>query len=276
MRNFTEESLTEAAVARIAPECDPRLSEVMTSLLRHLHACVRETRITPEEWFKAIAFLTECGRFCDDKRQEFILLSDTLGVSMLVDAIANPGGSDVTESTVLGPFFRENPPLIANGGDLAPGIAGRRVNVDCRVLSQDGTPIAGAQIDCWQASPEGFYDSQMGDGSAHNLRGRLTSASDGRFWFNTTLPASYPIPHDGPVGALLRAMGRHPMRPGHLHFWVQAPGHRPVITHLFVKGDEYLESDVVFGVKDSLVVDFGGEDGPIHTMRYDFRLRKAA
>jgi protocatechuate 3,4-dioxygenase beta subunit len=276
MRNFTEQSITDAALARITPECDPRLREVMTSFLRHLHEFVRETRITPEEWFKGIAFLTECGKYCDDKRQEFILLSDTLGVSMLVDVIANPGGPGLTESTVLGPFFRENPPVVKNGGDIAPGIKGPRVNIDCRVMSDDGKPIDGAQIDCWQSSPDGFYDSQMGDGEAHNLRGRLKSGKDGRFWFETTLPAAYPVPHDGPVGMLLRAMGRHPMRPGHLHFWVQAPGHRRVVTHLFVRGDKYLDSDVVFGVKDSLIVDFGAQDGPRHTVHYDFRLKKAA
>lgn len=274
MRTFTEQTITDEALSRISQDCDPRLRTVMTSLLRHLHDFVRETRITPEEWFKGIAFLTECGKFCDDKRQEYILLSDTLGVSMLVDAIAHPGGPGITESTVLGPFFRENPPHVANGGDLAPGIAGRRVDVDCRVTSEDGSPIAGAQIDCWQSSPDGLYDSQMGDGEAHTLRGRLKSDERGRFWFSTTLPASYPIPNDGPVGALLRAMGRHAMRPGHLHFWVQAAGHRQVITHLFVRGDEYLESDVVFGVKDSLVVDFGSPSGPRHTMRYDFRLER--
>jgi protocatechuate 3,4-dioxygenase beta subunit len=276
MRKFTEQSITDEALARVSPDCDPRLRTVMTSLVRHLHDFVRETRITPEEWFKGIAFLTECGSFCDDKRQEFILLSDTLGVSMLVDAIAHPGGDGATESTVLGPFFRENPPAIANGGDLAPGIEGRRIDVDCRVMSEDGSPLAGAQVDCWQASPDGHYDSQIGDGETHNLRGRLKADDSGRFWFNTTLPSSYPVPDDGPVGALLRAMGRHAMRPGHLHFWIQAPGHEPVITHLFVKGDAYLESDVVFGVKESLVVDFGGPSGPRHTMRYDFRLRKAA
>ena len=276
MRNFTEQSITEAALERIAADCDPRLREVMTAFIGHLHAFVRETRITPEEWFKGIAFLTECGKFCDDKRQEFILLSDTLGVSMLVDAIANPGGPGLTESTVLGPFFRESPPLVANGGDLSPGIAGKRVDIDCRVTSEDGSPISGAQIDCWQSSPDGFYDSQMGDGEEHKLRGRLKSETDGRFWFHTTLPASYPIPDDGPVGDLMRSMGRHCMRPGHLHFWVQAPGHRQVITHLFVRGDKYLESDVVFGVKDSLIVNFGTQEGPRQTVRYDFRLKKAA
>jgi hydroxyquinol 1,2-dioxygenase len=276
MRNFTEQSITQAGLERFGPDCDPRLREVMTSFIRHLHDFVRETRITPDEWLKGIQFLTECGKFCDDKRQEFILLSDTLGVSMLVDAIENPGGPGITESTVLGPFFRENPPIVANGGDLAPGIAGKRVDIDCRVSSEDGSPIAGAQIDCWQSSPDGFYDSQMGDGEAHNLRGRLKSEKDGRFWFNTTLPASYPIPDNGPVGDLMRAMGRHCMRPGHLHFWVQAPGHRQVITHLFVRGDKYLESDVVFGVKDSLIVDFGTQQGPRQTVSYDFRLKKAA
>lgn len=275
MRNFTEANLTEEVVARMGQECDPRLREVMSGLIRHMHAFVRETRLTPEEWMKGIQFLTETGKWCDDKRQEFIMLSDTMGVSMLVDAIANPSAGNTTESTVLGPFFRENPPIIANGGDLSPGIAGKRVDVDCKVLSEDGKPIEGAQIDCWQASPDGGYDSQMGDGSAHNLRGRLRSDAKGRFWFETTLPACYPIPDDGPVGALLRAMGRHPWRPGHLHFWVQAPGHRQVITHLFVRGDGYLDTDVVFGVKESLIADFGGSRDR-GTLNYDFRLKKAA
>lgn len=275
MRNFTEENLTEEVVGRMGKDCDPRLREVMSSLIRHMHAFVRETRLTPEEWMQGIQFLTEAGKWCDDKRQEFILLSDTMGVSMLVDAIANPSAGNTTESTVLGPFFRENPPIIRNGGDISPGIAGKRVDVDCRVLSEDGTPIEGAQIDCWQASPDGGYDSQMGDGSKHNLRGRLKSDASGRFWFETTLPACYPIPDDGPVGDLLRTMGRHPWRPGHLHFWVQAPGHRQVITHLFVRGDKYLDTDVVFGVKESLICDFGGANDR-GKLSYDFKLRKAA
>lgn len=275
MRNFTEANLTEEVVARMGEDCDPRLREVMSGLIRHVHAFVRETRLTPEEWMKGIQFLTEVGKWCDDKRQEYILLSDTMGVSMLVDAIANPSAGNTTESTVLGPFFRENPPIIANGGDISPGIAGKRIDVDCRVLSEDGTPISGAQIDCWQASPDGGYDSQMGDGSKHNLRGRLKSDAAGRFWFETTLPACYPIPDDGPVGELLRAMGRHPWRPGHLHFWVQAPGHRQVITHLFVRGDQYLDSDVVFGVKESLISDFGAANDR-GRLSYDFRLKKAA
>ncbi|MBX3501968.1 MAG: intradiol ring-cleavage dioxygenase [Alphaproteobacteria bacterium] len=275
MRNFTEANLTEEVVARMGEDCDPRLREVMSGLIRHVHAFVRETRLTPEEWMKGIQFLTEVGKWCDDKRQEYILLSDTMGVSMLVDAIANPSAGNTTESTVLGPFFRENPPIIANGGDISPGIAGKRIDVDCRVLSEDGTPISGAQIDCWQASPDGGYDSQMGDGSKHNLRGRLKSDAAGRFWFETTLPACYPIPDDGPVGELLRAMGRHPWRPGHLHFWVQAPGHRQVITHLFVRGDQYLDSDVVFGVKEALISDFGAANDR-GRLSYDFRLKKAA
>ena len=188
-----------------------------------MHAFVREVRLTPKGMM-GHPVPHRVSQWCDDKRQEFILLSDTMGVSMLVDAIANPTVGNTTESTVLGPFFRENPPIIANGGDISPGIAGKRVDVDCRVLSEDGTPIVGAQIDCWQASPDGGYDSQMGDGSQHNLRGRLKTDDQGRFWFHTTLPACYPIPDDGPVGELLRQMGRHPWRPGHLHFWVQAPG----------------------------------------------------
>lgn len=275
MRRFTEENLIEAVVGRMSAEADPRLREVMASLLTHMHAFVREVRLTPEEWMKGIQFLTEVGKWCDDKRQEFILLSDTMGISMLVDAIANPSAGGSTESTVLGPFFRENPPEIADGGDLAPGMSGPRLDVDCRVLSEDGAPIAGARIDCWQASHDGFYDSQMGDGAAHNLRGRLTSGPDGRFRFRTTLPASYPIPHDGPVGELLRALGRHPWRPGHLHFWLHAPGHRGVVTHLFVKGDPYIESDVVFGVKESLIADYA-DNGAGHRLSYDFKLRRAA
>jgi hydroxyquinol 1,2-dioxygenase len=190
MRNLTEANLTEAVLARIAPAAAPRFRALIAQLIRHLHGFVRAAELTPAEWQRGIRFLTDCARFCDDKRQEFILLSDILGVSMLVDAIANRAPAGVTESTVMGPFFRDNPPAVANGGDLSPGVPGPRCEIDARVLTAEGQPIAGAQIDVWQASSEGCYDSQIGDGAAHTMRGRLSSDGEGRFRFSVELPGA--------------------------------------------------------------------------------------
>jgi hydroxyquinol 1,2-dioxygenase len=276
MRNLTEDNMTEAALARIAPDADPRIRAIMTSLIKHAHEFVREVELTPREWEAGVAFLTEMAKWCDDKRQEVILLSDTLGVSMLVDAIANRCPSGETESTVLGPFFRERAASIPNGGDLAPGKQGDRLDVDGRVLDGAGKPVAGALVDVWHTSPDGFYDSQIGDGGEYSMRGQLRSDADGRFWFRTVKPASYPVPNDGPVGRMLRAMGRHPMRPAHVHFIIAAPGYRTLVTQLFVAGDAYLDSDAVFGVKDSLVVEYenvaGAKEPPRYRVSYDFRL----
>jgi protocatechuate 3,4-dioxygenase beta subunit len=264
---YTEGNLTDAVVARIRPDADPRVTEVMTALVRHVHEFVREVRLTPEEWEEGVAFLSELGRWCDDKRQEVILLSDVLGVSMLVDAIANRHEASVSDTTVLGPFHRENPPVLENGAELSPGVSGEALAVDVRVCDEHGAPIAGAQVDVWHTSPDGYYDSQIGDGEAHNMRGRFHSDATGRVSFRTICPAAYPVPHDGPVGRVLSAMGRGPMRPTHVHFWIKKPGYRELITHIFKDGDPYLHEDAVFGVKASLVTDWS--DG---RLTYEFRL----
>lgn len=281
MSRFTEENSTDAVLARLGPETEPRFREIMTSLVKHLHAFVRETELTEAEWFAGIQFLTATGQMCDDKRQEYILLSDTMGVSMLVDAINHrkPGGA--TESTVLGPFYVPGSRQLPMWADITNGCAGEPTYISGRVSDVKGTPISGATIDVWQTDGEGWYDVQK-PGAAH-ARGKLSTGVDGRFGFRTVKPVSYPIPTDGPVGKMLLRMGRHPYRPAHVHTIVSAPGFETVTTHVFVNGDPYLESDAVFGVKDSLVVDFaahsagptpdgGRSDVPFHTAQYDFKL----
>jgi protocatechuate 3,4-dioxygenase beta subunit len=256
----------------------------MTCVVRHLHAVVREVEPTPEEWMSAIRFLTETGQICDDRRQEYILLSDTLGVSMLVDAINHRSSGDTTESTVLGPFHVAGAALLKHGADICKDGRGEPTVVRGRVLDPDGGPIAGAVLDVWQTNGDGFYEVQQpGEQPEMNLRGRFETDADGRFWFRTVKPVSYPIPTDGPVGQLLRNLGRHPYRPAHIHFIVSAPGFESVTTHLFVEGDPYLDSDAVFGVKASLIVPFTrsesaedarrlGVSAPFYLVDYDFRL----
>jgi hydroxyquinol 1,2-dioxygenase len=271
MKEFTEASLTEAVVKRIGRTPDPRLKKVMASLIRHLHAFVRETRPTQEEWAAGIEFLTKTGHMCDGKRQEFILVSDTLGVSMLVDFINYGKHAKATESTVTGPFFVPGAPDVAIGGTIAgPGTPGEPARVSGTVKDVSGKPIAGALLDVWQASGEGFYDVQQSGGT--NLRGKIRTDANGEFWFRTVLPVSYPVPTDGPVGRMLKATGRHPMRPGHLHFAIEAPGFRRLVTHLFTAGDKYLDSDAVFGVKKSLVVKYRKAKSGEWTVHHDFVL----
>jgi hydroxyquinol 1,2-dioxygenase len=286
MRNLTEANLTDAVVARLEKTADPRFKQIMTSLIRHLHAFAREVELTEEEWFESIKFLTAAGQKCDDKRQEFILLSDVLGVSMLVDAINHrrPGGA--TENTVLGPFYVHGAPEIENGGDMAKGWDGEPTYVSGRVLSTDGKPIRGALLDMWQSDTEGRYDVQHRDSSGRQLRAWLRTDEHGRYRFRTIKPTAYPVPTDGPVGRILERMGRHPMRPAHLHFIVSAAGYETVVTHVFVEGDPYLESDVVFAVKNSLVIEFKRNDSeadakklglaaPFYEASYDFVLKPA-
>jgi hydroxyquinol 1,2-dioxygenase len=286
MANDLETKLTDAVIARLAPDTDPRFRQIMTSLIRHVHGFVREVELTEEEWFEAIKFLTATGQKCDDKRQEFILMSDVLGVSMLVDAINHRSQEGTTETTVLGPFFVHGAPEIENGGDMAAGWQGDPAYVSGRVLSTEGQPLAGALLELWQSNSEGWYDVQLADSSGRQLRAKLRTDAEGRFRFRTILPTSYPVPTDGPMGVVLERMGRHPMRPAHLHFMVSAPGYETVVTHLFVKGDPYLDSDVVFGVKDSLVVEFKrsesqaeaqqlGLKAPFYRASYDFVLTRA-
>jgi catechol 1,2-dioxygenase len=249
-------------------KCDnPRLKAVMTSVVNHLHAVVREVEPTVEEWMEAIRFLTATGQMCDDRRQEFILLSDTLGVSMLVDAVSHRKPSGATESTVLGPFHVSGTPRKAMGDNLSLDRKGEPVFVSGRVLDPDGRPVGGAALDVWQTSGNGLYDTQDPDQPVNNLRGLFTTGDDGRYFFRSVRPMPYSVPTDGPVGKMLLALGRHPMRPAHIHVILGAPGFEPVTTHLFIEGDEYLDSDAVFGVKDSLIVDFVRHDDPAEAAR---------
>ncbi len=284
MGSFTDVELTDAVLSRMAGASDPRFRQVMTSLINHLHAFVREVELTEDEWLEGIRFLTATGQKCDDKRQEFILLSDVLGVSMLVDAINHRHPEGATESTVLGPFFVHGAPEIKNGDNLAAGWEGEPAYVSGRVLSANGDPVGGALLDIWQSDEAGHYDIQLPDTGGKRLRARLHTGEDGSYYFRTIKPASYPVPTDGPVGLILDRMGRHPMRPAHIHFIVAASGFETLVTHLFVEGDPYLESDVVFAVKDSLVVPFERVDSeveartvglkaPFYRVSYDFVLR---
>ena len=274
MRNLTEENLTDAVLARLDGCSDPRLKEVMSSVIRHLHAVVREVEPTPQEWFAAIQFLTQTGHMCDDVRQEYILLSDTLGVSMLMDAINNRKPAGATESSVLGPFYVEGAPEKSSGADLAPG-EGPGVLVSGVVRGVDGKPLASATLDVWQTAPNGLYHVQDADAEQYHLCGKVHTAPDGSYRFRTLKPVSYSIPSDGPVGKLLDKLGRHPYRPAHIHFIVSAPGHKSVVTQLFTEGDDYLESDAVFGVKNSLVVDYK-KAGNEWEVSYDFVLEPDA
>ena len=274
MRNLTEDNLTDAVLARLAECTDPRLKQVMTSMIRHLHAFVRDVEPTAAEWLAGIQFLTQIGQISDAERQEYILLSDTLGVSMLVDAINNRKPAGATESSVLGPFYVEGAPEKHSGADLAPG-EGPGVQVSGAVRSIDGTPLANAVLDIWQTAPNGLYHVQDAGAADYHLCGKVLTEADGSYRFRTLKPVAYSIPSDGPVGQLLDRLGRHPFRPAHIHFIVSAPGYQPVVTQLFTEGDDYLESDAVFGVKNSLVVNYAraGEEWQVH---YDFVLEPIA
>lgn len=268
------EALTRQVIASIRKTRNPRLKKVMTSLISHLHDFVREVEPTPDEWMKGIQFLTDTGHWCSGKRQEYILMSDTLGVSMLVDWINYAAQKGATESTVLGPFHRAKAPKVKLGGSLCkPGTPGKPCLVRGTVRDTSGRPVKGAKLDLWEADADGLYDSQRGN--AMNARGIVTADAKGRFWFTCVTPTAYPVPHDGPVGRMLTATGRHPMRPPHLHFWITAPGYKPLITHLFVKGGKYLDSDAVFGVKKSLVVPLKKGRKGMPELHYDFVLMPA-
>lgn len=275
MTSFDETTATDLVLARIEGCPDPRLKAIMTSVVRHLHAVVREVEPSMDEWLAAIRFLTVTGQISDERRQEWILLSDTLGVSMLVDAMVNRTAAAATPSTVLGPFHVEGAPARAMGDSIALDAKGEPCLVEGSVLDAAGRPVAGAWLDVWQASADGFYDTQQpGLQPEMNLRGRFRTGANGRWSFRTVKPASYAIPTDGPVGRMLAALGRHAFRPAHIHFIVTAPGFRGVTTHIFVEGDPYLRSDAVFGVKDALIVPFRRQ-GDIWRAAYDFRLEAA-
>ncbi|MEU5539806.1 dioxygenase [Streptomyces sp. NPDC020362] len=257
------DAVTRQAVDSLRTTSDPRLGGLLAALVRHLHAFARETRLTQAEWEAAVGFLTATGQACTDSRQEFILLSDVLGLSVLVETLHGHRAPGVTESTVLGPFHLTASPARELGDSIDLVGDGEPCVVSGRVRSADGTPLPGALVDVWQADGNGFYDVQQPDVQPPgNGRGLFTADAEGRFRFRTCVPSSYPIPVDGPVGTLLRAAGRHPYRPAHIHFLAKADGHTPVTTHIFVSGDAYLDSDAVFAVKDSLVQDFTPTDDP--------------
>ncbi|KAI0664944.1 aromatic compound dioxygenase [Cubamyces menziesii] len=239
-------------IAELTPNDRKRF--LAKNLITHLHQFVRETSLTTKEWEEAIQFLTAVGQTCTPLRQEFILLSDVLGVSALVDALNNPPVQGGTESSVLGPFFTEDSPDLENGDSIASDGKGEYMYVEGRVLSTDGTPIPNATIETWETDGHGFYDTQYSNREKPECRGRLHSDKDGRFGYRAVVPVAYPIPGDGPVGDLLLGMGRHNMRPNHLHLMIEAPGYTKLVTAFYPEGDEWLESDAVFGVKKSLVV----------------------
>jgi hydroxyquinol 1,2-dioxygenase len=252
----TPDDITAAVVERFDGCPDPRLRQIMQSLTTHLHGFVKDVGLTEEEWRTAVEVLTATGHITDDKRQEFILWSDSMGISMLVDAVAHAAPAGATESTVLGPFFVANSPLREYGDRLDEQEAGTPAWIHGRVLSVDGTPLAGAELDVWQNGDDQLYAVQDPDAPEDHLRGRFVTRDDGSYGFVAVRPTAYPIPYDGPVGAMLQATGRHPWRPAHIHMIVRAPGHRSVTTHLFDDQSDYLETDAVFAVKPSLLRTF--------------------
>jgi hydroxyquinol 1,2-dioxygenase len=257
MRNIDQHNITEAFIARLSACDNARLTEVLTSLVGHLHDFVRETRLTEAEWMQGIEFLTATGQKCDARRQEFILLSDTLGVSMLTVALNQARPTGATEATVFGPFHVPDAPRLQAGADLAQGAPGELLFLGLTVRGLEGQPVANAEIDIWQADDEGLYDVQRPElGDQRRARGVLHTDADGRTHCRTIMPTPYPVPTDGPVGQMLLATGRHPWRPAHIHFMIRAEGYQTLVTHIFRDPDPYLDSDVVFGVRSSLIGQF--------------------
>jgi hydroxyquinol 1,2-dioxygenase len=285
-RELDENTITQAVIDRFKGASDARVKEVCTSLVKHLHDFVRDVRPSEDEWAYAIDFLTRTGKICDGNRQEYVLLSDTLGVSTLVDSINHPVSGNITQSTVLGPFWTEEMPDCQLGDDIHGNMKGEKCYVYGTLRSEDGTPLANAQMDVWHSDDDGFYDVQQLEklgGPAG--RGRFRTDKDGKFWFWSIKPTCYPVPTDGPVGEMLRGQGRHPMRPAHLHFIFTAPGHRKLVTHVFDPTDKYIDSDAVFGVKESLIREYKENpagtapdgtkvDAPYATITYDFVMAK--
>lgn len=286
---FDDQELTAEVIRSFDAAPDPRLKFILEQVVTSLHDLVRRTNLTFEEWERAIDFLTRTGQACTPLRQEFILLSDVLGVSMLVDAVNHREREGATQTTVLGPFYVGEHKPTPHGSDISQGIAGEPMFVRSRVTDLAGQPLAGAEIDVWHADDDGFYDSQKPsyETQGPSLRARFVADAEGRFAFRTILPCSYPIPTDGPVGELIAATKRHPMRPAHVHFLVKAQGFEPLVTHVFIEGDQYLDSDAVFGVKDELVARIERHDEPLmpdgtsaskpwHLMAYEFQMKPGA
>jgi hydroxyquinol 1,2-dioxygenase len=285
MRQVTEDDITAEVLRRFERTPDARLKQIMRALVTHLHAFLREVELTESEWFEAIRLLSEAGRISVNGRQEFVLLSDTLGVSMLVDLINHRKPEGATESTVLGPFYVEDSPEMAYGGNIAWHDDGIPALVYGRVLDMGRRPIPGARMEVWQTASDGLYDVQNPGLEEHHMRGCFRTDSEGRYLVRTVRPVSYPIPFDGPVGAMLRATNRQHYRPAHVHFKISAPAVETLTTHLFDSTDKLLEADPVFGVKESLVCDFVRHDKadprfdvapPFYTLEYDFLMKPAA
>jgi len=293
MAQLEVSDFAQAVIDRMTDCKDPRFKQIMSSLVKHAHAFMREVDLTPEEWITGIEFLTATGQKCDGKRQEFILLSDTLGISMLVVALAQARGAKAiadkpaerpTEATVQGPFFWPGAPKKELGADIG-GNLGEPTLYHGRVTDTAGKPIADCQVDVWSGDENGLYDMQKGD--SMSLRAQFRTDREGNYRFWSIRPTFYPVPTDGPVGRMLDKMGRHPNRPGHMHMMLDAPGHERLTTHIFVKDSPYLDSDAVFGVRNSLIVDFPkhapgkAPDGrtmetPFYTAKYDFKLVPSA
>ncbi len=298
MTQLQTSDITQAVLDRVAADADPRFRQVLTAVVQHVHALAREVDLTPAEWMAAIQFLTRVGQTCDEKRQEVILLSDTLGLSMLVvqleqarrsaQALADKTAAhSPTEATVQGPFYWEGSPVLPLGSDIGKGMPGEPAYYSGRVVDTLGAPIANCCVDVWSGDGEGIYDMQMGGEAGMRLRARFHTDGAGRYHFWSIKPTFYPVPDDGPVGDMLRAMGRHPNRPGHIHMMVYKDGYVPLTTHLFASDSPYLDSDAVFGVRDSLIVHFERHgpgtapdgramDRPFYATSYDFVLAAAA
>lgn len=281
----TEENITELAVERWATARDPRLAEVMTALVRHLHDFAREVRLTEDEWMAAVRWLTATGKISTEKREEFILASDVLGLSMLVVQMNHRLDPEATPATVLGPFHIEGSPELGYGEDMSDGLPGTPLYLHGRVTDLDGAPVAGAVLDVWQSDSEGLYESQLAEVDEARLRAKYSTDDDGRYCLRTIAPLGYSIPMDGPVGDLVARTGISHFRPAHIHFLIDVPGFEPLITHLFQEGAQYLDSDVVFGTKQELVTAFeergpgatpdgGSIDVPWLESRYDFVLQR--
>jgi hydroxyquinol 1,2-dioxygenase len=286
MRNLDENTITAEAIERIANTPNPRLKQIMTSLISHLHEFAREVNLTEQEWFEGVQFLTDTGRMTDAKRQEFILLSDALGLSMLVIAQNNRKPEGCTEATVFGPFHVAGAPHYALGADIANGALGEPCYVRASIKDLDGNPVPNATVEVWQADADGFYDMQYKENDTHRARGVLKSDAQGKVYFKSVLAEAYPIPSDGPVGRMLEATARHPWRPAHMHFMIEAPGYERLVTHVFRDQDKYLDSDAVFGVRSSLIThwdrheagatpDGGTSASAFYTLDFNFVLNKA-
>lgn len=275
MRNQNVDTITDATLSTFSNVADARLKILMESLVKHLHAFAKDVQLTEAEWTQAIKILTDSGHKCTETRQEFILWSDVLGLSTLVNSINNQKPKGCTESTVFGPFFVERAPHYENGDDISRDAPGARCAVNCRITDLNGVPISGAKVNVWQADEDGFYDVQYENLDYPRARGELKSDDQGRIYFKSIVANAYPIPTDGPVGDMLIACNRHPWRPAHLHFMIEAPGYETLITQVFRDGEEYLDSDAVFGVRESLVTVWEEQSDGGFTLHYDFVLNSS-